>query len=272
MGYTVIKTYKIKQDDKHDNLHSFRDLSDVLTIGAQDFLPLSYKNNNLMTMFKPGAEGKHCPRQLTSIIRDARNAKTDDIMAKHLQRSDPMSEEAATLPTDPKARAKLFHEAKVPAVLSISMGEYMTDDGDVIAPCELNVTSHPKHHGMPAIALIGANIEWLGLMCSRTYADSGDDDAQDLLEMVKTWLPGDVSIVPNLQQGRHAMPYYLRTRRHACTTMRAVAIGGLVSHDLKEYIDEQVLELFKKADGKHGSDSAPSAKSSAPASASGSKK
>ena len=109
-------------------------------------------------------------------------------------------------------------------------------------------------------------------MCSRTYADSGDDDAQDLLEMVKTWLPGDVSIVPNLQKGRHAMPYYLGTRRHACTTMRAVAIEGLVSHDLKEYIDEQVLELFKKADGKHGSDSAPSAKSSAPASASGSKK
>ena len=263
MGYTVIKTYKIKQDDKRgtNSMHSLRDVSDVLTIGAQDFMPLTNPNGNLMTMFAPGGTKPYWPKGLLSIIKDARNAKTDEIMAKHLQGSDPMSEEAATLPTDPKARAKLFHEAKVPAVLSINMGQYMNDDGDVIAPCELNVTSHPKQFGTPAIELIGANIEWLGLMCSRTYADPGDD--QDLLEMVKTWLPPDVSIKPNVQKTKHAMPYYLRIRRNGCTTMRAVAIEGLVSHDLKEYIDEQVLELFKKADGKT---------SSASASASGSKK
>jgi hypothetical protein len=274
-GYTVIKTYKITQDDKHSSIHSFRDVSDVLTIGAQDFVTLGNKNGNLMTMFKPGAETKpFLPKALLSIIKDARNAKTDDIMAKHLQASDPMSEQAATLPTDPTARAKLFHESKVPAVISISMCQYMTDDGDVIAPCELKVTSHPKHLGVPAIELIDANLEWLGMMCSRTYADSGDDaegELADLLEMVKTWLPDDVSIVPNLQKGKQALPYYQKNRRNARVTMRAVAIGGLVSHDLKEYIDEQVLELLKKADGKQGSDSAPSAKSSAPASASGSR-
>ena len=263
MAYTVIKTYKIKQVDKRDtSTHSFRDITDVITIGTQDFMPLTNPNGNLMTMFAPSGTKPYWPKGLLSIIKDARNAKTDEIMAKHLQGSDPMSEQAATLPTDPKARAKLFHEAKVPAVLSITMGQYMNDDGDVIAPCELNVTSHPKQYGTPAIELIGANIEWLGLMCSRTYEDPGDD--QDLLEMVKTWLPPDVSIVANIQKTKHAMPYYLRTRRNACTTMRAVAIEGLVSHDLKEYIDEQVLELFKKADGK--------AKSSASASASGSKK
>ena len=266
MAYTVIKTYKIKQVDKRDtSTHSFRDITDVITIATQDFMPLTNPNGNLMTMFAPTGETKQWPKGLLAIIRNARNAKTEEIMANHLRASDPMSEQALTLPTEIKARAKLFHEAKVPAVLSITMGQYMNDDGDVIAPCELNVTSHPKQYGTPAIELIGANIEWLGLMCSRTYEDSGDD--QDLLEMVKTWLPPDVSIVANIQRTKHAMPYYLRTRRNACTTMRAVAIEGLVSHDLKEYIDEQVLELFKKADGK-----APSAKSSAPASASGSKK
>ena len=271
MAYTVIKTYKIKQVDKRDtHTNSVRDITDVITIGAQDFMPLTFLNGNLMTMFAPTGETKLWPKGLLSIIRNARNAKTDEIMANHLRDADPMSEQVLTLPTEMKARAKLFHEAKVPAVLSLSMGQYMNDDGDVIAPCELNVTSHPKLYGTPAIELIGANIEWLGLMCSRTYADPGDD--QDLLEMVKTWLPPDVSIKPNVQKTKHAMPYYLRIRRNGNTTMRAVAIEGLVSHDLKEYIDEQVLELFKKADGKHGSDSAPSAKSSAPASASGSKK
>ena len=272
-GYTVIKTYKIKQTDKPSSIHSFRDVSDVLTIGAQDFLPLGAKNGNLMTMFKAGTK-PFLPKALLSIIKDARNAKTDDIMAKHLQASDPMSEQAATLPTDPTARAKLFHESKVPAVISISMCQYMTDDGDVIAPCELKVTSHPKHIGVPAIELIDANLEWLGMMCSRTYADSGDDaegELADLLEMVKTWLPDDVKIVPNNQMTKHSLPFYLRTRRHACCTMRAVAVQGLVSHDLKEYIDEQVLELLKNADGKHGSDSAPSDKSSVSASASSSK-
>ena len=263
MAYTVIKTYKIKQVDKRDtSTHSFRDITDVITIATQDFMPLTFPNGNLMTMFAPTGETKQWPKGLLSIIRNARNAKTEEIMANHLRASDPMSEQALTLPTEIKARAKLFHEAKVPAVLSITMGQYMNDDGDVIAPCELNVTSHPKQYGTPAIELIGANIEWLGLMCSRTYEDSGDD--QDLLEMVKTWLPPDVSIVANIQRTKHAMPYYLRTRRNACTTMRAVAIEGLVSHDLKEYIDEQVMELFKKADGK--------AKSSASVSASGSKK
>ena len=262
MAYTVIKTYKIKQVDKRDaTTHSFRDITDVITIGAQDFMSLTNPNGNLMTMFAPTGETKQWPKGLLSIIRDARNAKTDEIMSNHLRESDPMSEQALTLPTEVKARAKLFHEAKVPAVLSINMGQYMNDDGDVIAPCELNVTSHPKQFGTPAIELIGANIEWLGLMCSRTYADPGDD--QDLLEMVKTWLPPNVSIVANIQKTKHAMPYYLRTRRNGCATMRAVAIEGLVSHDLKEYIDEQVLELFKKADGKT---------SSASASASGSKK
>jgi hypothetical protein len=271
-GYTVIKTYKIKQTDKHSSIRSFRDVSDVLTIGAQDFVTLGHQNGNLMTMFKPGAGTKpFLPKALLSIIKDARNAKTDDIMAKHLQASDPMSEQAATLPTDPTARAKLFHESKVPAVISISMCQYMTDDGDVIAPCELKVTSHPKHIGVPAIELIDANLEWLGMMCSRTYPDSADDELADLLEMVKTWLPDDVTIVPNGHKGKHAMPYYLRARRQGITTLRAVAIQGFVSHDLKEYIDEQVLELLKKVDGKHGSDSALSAKSSAPASASGSR-
>ena len=100
MGYTVIKTYKIKQDDKRgtNSMHSLRDVSDVLTIGAQDFMPLTNPNGNLMTMFAPGGTKPYWPKGLLSIIKDARNAKTDEIMAKHLQRSDPMSEQAATLP------------------------------------------------------------------------------------------------------------------------------------------------------------------------------
>ena len=110
MGYTVIKTYKIKQDDKRDtpSMHSFRDITDVLTIGAEDFMPLTYPNCNLMTMFAPGETKPQWPKGLLSIIKDARNAKTDEIMAKHLQGSDPMSEQTSTLPRNSRQGPNCF--------------------------------------------------------------------------------------------------------------------------------------------------------------------
>jgi hypothetical protein len=262
-NYSVIKSFKLKQESPQDNQYCARDINGVLAISGKDFIPLTHENKNLMTMFKPGSGKTRFPSPVVACIRDARNQKVNKLLINHLQ-ADPMAERVE-LPGDTSARIKLFHAAKVPGVIKINMDQHMTDNGEIIHACELDVTSHPKLAGPVYVALSDASMTWIGQMCSRSYPDTGDEEAAekaDILELVESWLPEGVSIIPNVQKGPHAMPYWLRVRRHGKLTNRAVAIQGLASHELKEYIDEQILELMKKADGK-GSDSSPSDKSSA---------
>ena len=125
----MAKSYKIQQVDNGSSKSSLRDCHGVLNIGGHDFVPLNWRNATLANMALPGAsEGDDAqksvtpswPRAVLVCLKDARNKAIDQIMTDHLRASDPMSE-SITLPDNQASRSKLFHESKVPPILTITM-------------------------------------------------------------------------------------------------------------------------------------------------------
>ena len=259
-NYTIIKSYKIQQVDSGSRKYSLRELQGVLNIGGHDFVPLNWRSGPFANCFLHGAsEGYDAeksvtaswPRAVLVCLKDARNKAIDQIMTDHLRASDPMSE-SITLPDNQASRSKLFHESKVPPILTITMDSFVTDNGEVIESCDLKITSHPKTHGLVCLELSCSSMRWLACMCARTYADGSADDhmkeEQDTIDMIKTWLPHPVKLVPN---NNKKGTYYLRVRINGKTTVHAVVIEkGVPSIELKDYIDEQVHDILKRVDKK----------------------
>lgn len=258
--FSVIKSYKLQKVDKrvaNKDRVSMRDVSGVVNVGGFDFFPVNFKNSNLVTMFQDGPSARlnnlvGWPRGLIVTLKDARNKAVDGIIARHMRAMDPMAENIE-VPDAINPRMRLFHEAKVPPIVSVDMHSFMTDSGNAVPGCQIKVCTHPKAHGLMSIEFNDFNMSWIASMCCRTYpdhagVDEGSDDEQDRVDMVRSWLPSKVHLIANSKK-KHG--YFLRARNNAKQTLRAVTLEpGIPNVELKEFIDNEVMALLKREEEK----------------------
>ena len=201
--FSITKTYDVKGGPFCKNK---RTIQDVISFGGMDFVPLTYKNRNVVDLLKTRSAKKGAterwPLGLLTTLRHARNNHVDALIKEHLRAGDPMCEADAQVSSlSAKERILLFHEARVPPTIKITMPAFSTDSGEHVEPFNLTMLSTHKKQKQIHLELTEDNFTWLSYACNRTYAHEelvyDSDEENQKIDSFRHLVPHDVHLGTN---------------------------------------------------------------------------
>ena len=166
MSFTIRKTVTVQINEAAAGRRGVIVQQPVVDILGHDFLPLTYRNKRVATLFHGRGGDRSWPRTVVYALKKARNDYINNLICDRLRAEDPLAD-AANIVLDKKQRAMQFHAANLPLALDVPM-----DDGSCLKMLAgAGMTGHQV-----SLCIASTELEWLKSACR----DAGDDsDASD---------------------------------------------------------------------------------------------
>ena len=182
MSFTIKKTVTIQINEAAAMRRGVIVQQPVVDVLGHDFLPLTYRNKRVATIFTGRGGDRSWPKTVVYALKKARNDYVNSLIKTHLRDEDPLAD-AESVVLDKKQRALQFHAAQVPLAIDVTM-----DDGTtlkMLAGSELPTQQI-------SICIASTELEWLKNACSSAGDDSDasdESDDEDWLDELNLTLP-----------------------------------------------------------------------------------
>ena len=258
MSFTIRKTVTVQINEATAGRRGVIVQQPVVDILGHDFLPLTYRNKRVSSLFHGRGGDRSWPRTVVYALKKARNDYINNLICDRLRAEDPLAD-AANIVLDKKQRAMQFHAANLPLALDVPM-----DDGSCL---KMLAGSGMTGHQI-SLCIASTELEWLKSAC----ADAGDDsdasdesDDTDWLDELNEDLPNHFTLIAVKKMGsmgrrqkHYRLMYCHRVRGKRVRFQRDLRHGHDEDIDaFKTKLAMIVRELEAKRDGEcDGSDDA----------------
>ena len=169
MSFTIRKTVTIQINEATAGRRGVIVQQPVVDILGQDYLPLTYRNKRVATLFDGRGGDRSWPRTVVYALKKARNDYINNLICDRLRAEDPLAD-AANIVLDKKQRAMQFHAANLPLALDVPM-----DDGSCL---KMLAGSGMTGHQI-SLCIASTELEWLKSACGNAGDDSDASDESD---------------------------------------------------------------------------------------------
>jgi hypothetical protein len=169
MSFTIRKTVTIQINEATAGRRGVIVQQPVVDILGQDYLPLTYRNKRVATLFHGRGGDRSWPRTVVYALKKARNDYINNLICDRLRAEDPLAD-AANIVLDKKQRAMQFHAANLPLALDVPM-----DDGSCL---KMLAGSGMTGHQI-SLCIASTELEWLKSACGNAGDDSDASDESD---------------------------------------------------------------------------------------------
>jgi hypothetical protein len=154
----------------------------VQDVDGVDFVKLGREPWLQGALFGTKKRGLWKDLSLFKYMTDLRNVVVDEIIKSTMDATDPMAdaEQSGVDLQQANKRAKLFHDAKVPTIITINLESFTTPDGRPIPAKSCKVMSTPCRRTAVHMEAIGSNFDWLVHAVDKTWvgAEKNDEEQQ----------------------------------------------------------------------------------------------
>ena len=171
----------------------------VQDVDGVDFVKLGREPWLQGALFGTKKRGVWKDVSLFKCMTDLRNDAVDQVIKHTMDAKDPMAdaEQSGVDLQQANIRAKLFHDAKIPAIITIDLESFTTPDGRPIPAKSCRVMSTPCRRTAVHMEAIGSNFDWLLHAMVKTWAVAQkNDEEQQASDHLQSFLQEFEYMVP----------------------------------------------------------------------------
>ena len=176
----------------------------VQDVDGVDFVKLGLQPWLQGALFGTKKRGVWKNVSLFKCMTDLRNVVVDEAIKHTMDATDPMAdaEQSGVDLQQANIRAKLFHDAKIPTVITINLESFTTPDGRPIPAKSCRVMSTPCRRTAVHMEAIGSNFDWLVHAVEKNWAGAqntveeqqASDQLQSFLQEFEYMVPKPVKM------------------------------------------------------------------------------
>ena len=251
MSFTIKKTVTIQINEAAAMRRGVIVQQPVVDVLGHDFLPLTYRNKRVATIFNGRGGDRSWPKTVVYALKKARNEYINNLICDRLRAEDPLAD-AESVVIDKKQRALQFHAANVALAIDVTM-----DDGTTLKM--LSGSGLP--HQQISICIASTELEWLKHACSSAGDDSDasdESDDEDWLENLNLTLPEYFSLTSVSKMnsvGRRQKHYRLKYNARGNGNGKRIRLQRDLRFGIEEDIDafkEKLANVVRELQAKGG--------------------
>ena len=176
----------------------------VQDVDGVDFVKLGLQPWLQGALFGTKKRGVWKNVSLFKYMTDLRNVVVDEAIKHTMDATDPMAdaEQSGVDLQQANIRAKLFHDAKIPTMITINLESFTTPDGRPIPAKSCRVMSTPCRRTAVHMEAIGSNFDWLVHAVEKNWAGAqntveeqqASDQLQSFLQEFEYMVPKPVKM------------------------------------------------------------------------------